>query len=328
MYARNTVEQAPADPCIGEVYISAGQCDNPRAMRTPTLALTAMAVATAAAVTVTAERGDEAAALLNVLEAAGQRVLRYVARAQHLVCTEVVRLQPLTAGWSSDGFARTVESELHLSWTPPDDGSVTTEAQALRQVLRVNGHQPRADDHGNCTTPEQETREPQPLVMLLPSERDGYAFKMAGLARLDRRAAIMIDYRRLKKAAVESHMVEERDDCVSFNVEGGMQGRLWIDAETFEVLRVDQRLVGMVEIPLPKAIARLPDSPRSWTLERMDTSIRFRTVTFTNPDETLMLPASISSLSITRGSGTPRLRTTTEFVNYQRFLTGGRIVGQ
>ena len=310
------------------VYILAGRCDNPRAMRTPTFALTAMAVATAAAVTVTAERRDEGAALLNVLEAVGERVLRYVARAQHLVCTEVVRLQPLTASWSMDGFGRTVESELHLSWTPPDDGSVTTEAQALRQVLRVNGHQPRVDDHNNCTTPEQETQEPQPLAMLLPSERDGYAFKMAGLTRLDRRAAILIDYRLLKEVAVESHMIEGRDDCVSYNVDGGVQGRIWIDAETFEVLRVDQRLTGMVEIPLPKAIMKLPNSPRSWTLERMDTSIKFKTVTFTNPDETLMLPASISSLHITRGSGTPRLRTTTEFVNYQRFLTGGRIVGQ
>jgi hypothetical protein len=297
-------------------------------MRMPTFALTAMALATAAAVTVTAERRDDAAALLNVLEAAGERVLRYVARAQHLVCTEIVHLQPLTPSWSSNGFARTVESELHLSWIPPDDGSVTTQAQALRQVLRVNGHQPRDDDHGNCTTPEQETRQPQPLAMLLPSDRDSYSFKMAGSTRLDRRAAIMIDYRLLKEVAVESHLIDGRDDCLSYNVEGGTQGRIWVDAETFEVLRVDERLTGMVEVPLPKAAMRLPDTPRSLTLERMDTSIRFKTVTFTNPDETLMLPASISSLHITRGWGTPRLRTTTEFVNYQRFLTAGRIVGQ
>ena len=153
MNARSATAAQAAGPFKGEVYISAGRCDNPRAMRTPTFALTAMAVATAAAVTVTAERRDEAAALLNVLEAAGARVLGYVARAQHLVCTEVVRLQPLTAGWSSSGFARTVESELHLSWTPPDDGSVTTEALALRQVLRVNGHQPRADDHTTARRP-------------------------------------------------------------------------------------------------------------------------------------------------------------------------------
>ena len=44
-------------------------------------------------------------------------------------------------------------------------------------------------------------------------------------------------------------MVEGRDDCVSFNVEGGMQGRIWIDAETHDVLRLDQRLSGLVEIP-------------------------------------------------------------------------------
>jgi hypothetical protein len=295
-------------------------------MRRPALALSAVAVVTAAA-TVTAERRDEAAALLNVLESAGERVLRYVARAQHLVCLEVVRLQPLSAGWSSNGLGRTVESELHLSWTPPDDGSVSTEAQALRQVLRVNGRPPREDDHQNCTTPEQETREPQPLALLLPGERDGYTFKMAGAATLDRRQAILVDYRLLQKPTVESKMVEGRDDCVSYNFEGGVQGRIWIDADTFDVLRIDQRLSGMIEIPLPKAASRLPDSPRSWTLERMDTSIRFKRVTFKDPDETLTLPAAISSLSITRGSGTPRLRTTTEYVNYQRFLTGGRIIG-
>ena len=48
---------------------------------------------------------------------------------------------------------------------------------------------------------------------------------------------------------------------------------------------------------------------------------------FTNPDETLVLPASMSSIQVTRGAGTPRLRTTTEYVKYQRFLTGGRVVG-
>jgi hypothetical protein len=295
-------------------------------MRTPTLALSAVAVVTLTMVSVTAERRDESAALMDVLQAAGDRVFRYVARAQHLVCLEVARLQPLGFSWSSDGLGRTVESELHLSWTPAD-GALTTDTQALRRVLRVNGHQPRANDWNNCTTPEQETREPQPLAMLLPSEREDYAFTMVGSARLDRRATIMVDYRPLRNATVEARMVEGRDDCVSFNLEGGVRGRLWIDAETFDVVRVDQRLAGMVEIPLPKAASRRPGSPRTWTLERWDTSTRFKTVSFTNPDETLVLPASVTSLTITRGSGTPRLRTTTEYVNYQRFLTTGRIVG-
>jgi len=297
-------------------------------MRTPTLAFCVTAVVAAGAVSASAERGDEAAALLNVLQAAGDRVLSYVARAQHLVCLEVVHLQPLTSSWSSNGLGRTVESELHLLWSPGDDGALTTEAQALRQVLRVNGREPRSDDRNNCTTPEQETREPQPLSMLLPSEREDYVFRMAGTSRLDGRGAVMVDFRERKKATVDTKMVEGRDDCISYNIEGGSEGRIWIDAATSEVLRVDQRLTGMIDVRLPKQATRLPGASMNWTIERMDTTIRFKTVTFKDPDETLMLPVTVSSLHITQGSGTPRLRTTTEYLNYKRFLTSGKILGQ
>src|SRR5262245_45713210 len=221
-------------------------------MRALTRALSAAALLPLAAVMLIAHGRDDAAALTSVLETAGERVLRYLARAQHIVCLEVVRLQPLTSGWSTDGFGRTVESELHLLWAPGEDGGSATDAAALRQVLRVNGHEPRENDRNNCTTPEQETREPLALALLLPDERTGYRFKMAGRTTVDRRAAIMVDFRLIKEVTVETKMVEGHDDCVSFDLEGGMEGRLWIDAETFDVLRVDQRLSGMVEIPLPK----------------------------------------------------------------------------
>jgi hypothetical protein len=288
----------------------------------------ALAVSLVAAVTAAPDYPDQSAILAVVLQYAGERVERYFARAQSIVCLELVRLQPLTAGWSSDGFGRTVESELHLSWVPAVDGAPAVEAHTLRQVLRVNGHTPRADDPHSCTTPEQETQESQPLSLLLPSQRSDYAFKLVGSARVDRRGAVMVDYRLVTEATVEARMVEGREDCVSFNVEGGMRGRLWIDAETHDVLRLDQSLSGMVEIPLPKAATRRSNGPTSWTMERWDTSIRFKAVSFTNPDETLVLPASMSSIQITRGAGTPRLRTTTDYMKYRRFLTGGRIVGE
>ena len=54
-------------------------------------------------------------------------------------------------------------------------------------------------------------------------------------------------------------------------------------------------------------------------------SIQFKPVTFKDPDETLMLPASASSLRITHGAG-PRLRTSIEYAGYRRFLTGARVV--
>jgi hypothetical protein len=267
--------------------------------------------------------------LPSVLHRAGERVERFFARAQSIMCTEVVRLQSLTSSWATEGLGRTVESELRLSWeAPTEDETPATEAQTLRRLLKVNGREPRKNDWNNCTSPEQQSSEPQPLSLLLPGKRADYAFTLAGPTRLDGRDAVMIDYRLLTDVSVQSETVNGRDDCISFQLEGGLRGRLWIDAETFDVLRLDQRLSEMVEIPLPREVTRRSSSPRSWTMERWDTSIRFKPVTFENPDETLVLPASLSSLRVTRGSGTPRLRTMTDYKNYQRFLTAGRVVGE
>jgi hypothetical protein len=62
--------------------------------------------------------------------------------------------------------------------------------------------------------------------------------------------------------------------------------------------------------------------------ERLDSSIVFGSVTFTDPDERLTLPISVDSLQVARNAGTPRVRTTQRFSNYRRFITGGRIVDQ
>jgi hypothetical protein len=278
-----------------------------------------------AATTLSAQHAGELS-LQAVLERVGERVEGYFARAQSLVCREIVRMLPLTSTWSSEGLGRTTESELRLSWAPGDDGTPARDAHVLRHLLRVNGRAPRRDDHNNCTEPEQEKEERQPLSMLLPANRGEYAFQRAGHTRLDGRAAVTIDYTMLKKVTVESQTIGGRDDCVSFTIEGGRRGRLWIDTETYDVLRLDEWLSGIVDVPLPPASRRLFGSPTHWTVERLDTSIRFKAFTFTNPDETLVLPASVSALRIVRGAGTPRRRTLTEYTNYQRFLTGGRIV--
>ena len=286
-----------------------------------------LATGLVAAVGLSAEDSGNAALLETVLQRASEQVERYLARAQSIVCLEIVHLQPMNPGWGSTGFGRTVESELRLSWQPDIDGRASTEAHTLRQLLRVNGHKPREDDANNCTAPEQQAHEPHVLSLLLSSQRADHEFTLAGQTSIDGRAVNMIDYRMRREATVESSMVEGRHDCVSFNLEGGLLGRIWIDAETHDVLKLDQRLSGMVEIPLPKKARAQANSPLNWTLERWDTSIRFKRVTFQNPEEALVLPESLTSIRITRGSGLPRLRTTTHYKNYQRFLTNGRVVG-
>lgn len=275
-----------------------------------------------------AQSRDGAVDLATILERAGEKVTEYFARAQSLVCLETVRLQPLGTGLTADGFARVVESELRLSWDPLLDTALPPEAKTLRQLLKVNGHRPRKNDHDSCTGPEQQASETQPLSMLLPEQRRDYVFSLARPEKIDGRTVLVVNYRLTTPTSVEVSEVEGNDDCISYEVEGGVRGRLWLDPDTHEVLRLDQGLSGLVEVPLPRRIARRSPPNSHFTVERMDTSIRFKAITFTDPDETLVLPVSSTQLRITRGSGQPRLRTVTEYVRYRRFLTGARVVSQ
>jgi len=262
----------------------------------------------------------------GLLRRAGDKVTDYFARAQSIMCLEKVSLQKLGIGYGADGAARQVESELRLSWEPSEDDPTPTIARTLRQVLRVNGSTPRKKDYDNCTTPEQQDSEEQPLSLLLPSQREKYAFTYSGRDVIDRRDAIVIAYREIKKPTVDVSLVEDNEDCISFNIEGGMRGRIWIDANTHDVLRLDRSLGGLIEIPLPKKVTRRAGVSAYWTMERWDSSIRFKRVTFQDPEETLVLPVESTTLQITRGAGTPRLRTSTRYQSYRRFITAGRVV--
>lgn len=264
--------------------------------------------------------------LAATLERAAAQVQEFFTRAQSLVVTETVYIQPLGSGLTGDGPGRTVESELRLSWSPEADGDGATEAQTLRNVVKVNGHAPRAKDPNNCTTPEQHDTETQVLSMLLPQQRGDYTWTLAGRGKVDGRVAIHLDFREKAAVTVDVKLLETNKDCVSYNVTGGMRGRLWIDAETFDVLRMDQHLMGLIDVPLPRELTRRHGTTPNWTMERYDTTHRFRRVHFDDPDETIVLPISTTVLRITRGAGQPRTRIITEYKKYRRFLTGGRVV--
>jgi hypothetical protein len=243
------------------------------------------------------------------------------------MCLEKVSLQKLGFGFSAEGPARFVESELRLSWEPSPEDPTPKEARTLRQVLKVNGHPPRKRDYDNCTTPEQQDSEVQPLSILLPDQRVELAFAYEGRGQLDGRDAIIVTYRETVKPTVDVSLVDDNENCVSFDIDGGTRGKIWIDAETHDVLRLDRSLSGLIEIPLPRKAQRFGLTNR-WTMERWDSSIRFRPVKFNDPPETLVLPVTAMTLQVTRGAGTPRLRTSTQYTSYRRFITGARVVPQ
>jgi hypothetical protein len=274
-----------------------------------------------------AEQRAPAAAAPDVtatLERATARVKDFFERAQSLVCTERVHVQPLSYGLSGDGFGRTVESELRVSWD--GDAGGASAARAMRQVMKVNGHKPRRNDRNNCTTPERHDTEPQVLSMLLPGERDDYTWALAGAASIDGRPALLLDFREKEALSLEVSVQDDDEDCLTYTVRGGSRGRLWLDAESHDVMRLDQHLVGQANAPMPRILQRRPGASPTMTVERFDTSYRFKRMRFENPEETLVLPVSSTSLRITQGGGAPRMRVTTEYRDYHRFLTGGRLV--
>jgi hypothetical protein len=250
----------------------------------------------------------------------GDQVERFYQRAQSVVCRETVRLQTLGADLLSDGsHVRQLVYELRVGWEPPAGGGVP-EASVMRELVSVNNRPPRPRDKPGCMDPKSVS--PEPLAMLLPTEQDEYRFTWAGRRRVDGRQAVLLDFRPIAQGAPQ---IVWKDDCVSVSLPGRFRGRVWVDEETADVLRIDESLTGMFDFRVPRE-HRKPGVADHMTIERADSSIRYRRVAFDDPEETLMLPASIDTVTIFRNSGAPRVRKTQQFSNYRRFITGGRIL--
>jgi hypothetical protein len=246
-------------------------------------------------------------------------VEQYYSRAQSIVTNESVIVQRLNRDRSFDGFARRLVYELRVEWDPSVGGDESP-AKVTRQLLTVNGKPPKKGDKPECMDPKSVS--PEPLAFLLPDRRHKYAFTSAGVGRVDGRDAVMVDYKALERG---EPIVEWTEDCVSVDVPGRWRGRLWAEPETATIVRMDEQLIGMVDLPIPRKHQRI-NGNLFMTLERADMSIRYRPVRFSEPDETLMLPAEITSSSMWRNGGSAGSRVTQSFSNYRRFVTAGRII--
>jgi hypothetical protein len=250
----------------------------------------------------------------------GSRVEEFYARARTVTSRESVRVQPLGADHSPAGWARQLVFELRVAWEPPPAGGPPQDASVLRHLLTVNGRPPRPRDEPECMDPQAVSSDA--LAMLLPQHRADYTFASGGSGRTDGRPTVIIDY---KSVSSDPPEVVWFDECVSVSLPGRTRGRLWVDAQTDEVLRLDEHLIGLFEFPLPRDRARRT-TERFMAIERADSTIRYRPVAFRDPDETLMLPSSIERLTVWRNAAVNRVRITQTFSDYRRFVTDARIL--
>jgi hypothetical protein len=277
------------------------------------------AVLTLAATTVRAQPQPD---VHDVLARVAARVVEFYNRARNVICIERSTVQPVDFNYSAIGFPRTVESELRI------EADTAGEATVVRTVRKVNGRVPRESDkkdRGGCTDPSPVASEP--LAFLLPAQRSEYQFRMAGIGRDRDRAALLIDFasenRRSKSELIEAP--SGHDDCFDWSGHIASRGRIWVDADNYDVLRVDRGLGGPVDVMVPMLIQRRHHLDNWVVLVREDWTIRYKPVAFSDPEEVLLLPESITSVIMLRG-GLQSTRRSQTFSDYKRFVTAGKVL--
>ncbi len=247
-------------------------------------------------------------------------VERFYSRAQHVVADVRVRVRPLGRSFRSTGRARSLLYEMRVEWAEATDATAP-EPVVRRRLLEANGRPAAPEDEPACADPEPFSDEP--LAIFLPAKRKDYVFTWSGRDREADREADVIEYRLRHD---EAPTIEWDGLCVSIDLPGHTRGRVWADAENGDVLRVDERLSGMFEFPVPRE-QRRRGMRRTMAIESANSTVRYRRVAFSDPDETLLLPSSMESMTVWRNAGVARQFITHEISNYRRFVTGARVVG-
>jgi hypothetical protein len=291
---------------------------------TPRLRVTIVAFVAACAGWVSAAP-QSAPDLESLMTRVGERVAEYHRRAQSVVCVEQSTVQPIQSNWDAEGMARTVESELRVE--SPADGDAA-HASVVRDIRRINGRAPRprdAKDRTGCTDPTPLS--PEPLAFLLPEQRADYRFTSLRTGKDSDRAALIVDFVSTRWTS-KPELIEDphgHDDCFDWSGPLATRGRVWVDAGTHDVLRVERRLSGPVDVHVPTRLQRRYNLDPWVVIDRDEQSMRFKPVAFRDPDEVMLLPESVVSLTVVRG-GLQSARRTETLSSCRRFLTGGRIV--
>ena len=275
--------------------------------------------------TMTVARAQAQANVEELLNRVGERVAEFYKIANNVVCIETSTVQQVDFNNAPDGMSRTVESELRVE---ADGGPTSGEPAVVRKIRKVNGRAPRErdkKDRSGCTDPNPLSAEP--LAFLLPAHRSEYRFKAGGTAKDRNRPAVVISFASVDRKS-NLQLIEDpggHDDCFDWTGYVPSRGRIWVDAASHDVTRVERSLPGPVDVTVPVLIQRRHLLGGWVVIVRDDTTIRYKTVSFSNPDEVLLLPESILSLTMMRG-GLASARRSQTFSDYKRFVTEGKVL--
>ncbi len=240
-------------------------------------------------------------------------VERFYARAQTIIATETVTVQPVSRSLEEEGPPRRIVNDVRIEWDAHG-----AQPRAVRELINAGGPRLGPRDQPACLDPRSFTLEP--LAFLLPSNRDKVRLSVGRLETIAAGVrAQRIDY---EPRAADPPRVRWEGRCGWVDTFGRTRGRIWVNPVTGAVLRFEERLGGRVNLPGPEGDANAPE----FVAERADTTIDYKLFAFVDPEELLLLPARVDSVTFIRNSGVPRVRVTRTFTDYRRFLTAGRVL--
>jgi hypothetical protein len=249
----------------------------------------------------------------DVLTRAGLYTQAYFGRAQTIVSRERVRLQPIDATLHPVGEWRQLEYEVRVEWDPSKPGEPVVTRRQLSSGGRV-GTLNRSDSECFDMTHSS----PEPLAMLLPQRLHLLSVTRVGRAR----SLATVDF---TQAPSGPPSVTWTGTCGAIELNGNIAGRLFIDAASGAVHRIEQRLTKPFQFVV-RDTGSSGRGPFNQTLDRLESVVQYKAIVFRDPDETLLLPETIRLVTVIENSAVPRLLTLYSYDRHRRFVTGGRVV--
>jgi hypothetical protein len=267
--------------------------------------------------------GDEK--LARILGRVGEGVARYQAGLFSITFSETLRREELredmTPKKSRELVFETVVLREELSADEED-----YYPRIVRRLKAVDGKPVKPGGKGAAPTAAFNI---QSLSFLLPKNRHLFEFSLDGEEALGGRAAYRI---RMLRPGQGEPRVEWSGRLLgtSFRVFAPYVYLMWVDAESFDVLRLESHLAAPFEFESPRTFGAGPFG-RFGPTRRLkyavdDYAVRFRRERFKDPEQTLLVPESAEWVTVIEGAKHPRTRATLSFSDYRRYRSDVKVI--
>jgi hypothetical protein len=257
--------------------------------------------------------------LTRILDRTGEAVARYHAELFRIAYTETLRHEELskemTPKKSKEYVFDTVVVREELSAEDED-----YYPKSVRRLRTIDGKPAKRTKDRRAEVGAGVAS----LLYLLPKNRHLFQFSLEGEEQVGGRAAHRI--RMLRPGEGEARVEWERRLIgARFRVFAPEVVLVWVDAENFDVLRVESHLDAPFEFESPRAFGRFGPSRRLKYVAR-DYAATFRRERFKDPEQTLLVPVEAEWLNVIEGASKPRTRTTLRFSDYRRYRSDVKVI--